>query len=95
MDLNWWSRALGPEIIIPTLVALFFGVLATCYARRGPVPRKRQRDFSAALRRLEIFKQPALRTNEFYFTFRGQPVSQVAEYRFIFAKRLPKSYSVI
>ncbi len=85
MDASWWSRALGPEVVIPTLLALGLGMVTIWYARRGPVPRERQRDFATSMRGVEIFEQPVLRTDEFQFLFRGQPVSQVAEYRFIFA----------
>lgn len=81
MDANWWSRAFGPEVVIPALL----GLLAIWYARRGPVPRERRRDFATSLRCMKIFEQPVSRTNEFHISFRGQPVSQVAEYRFVFA----------
>lgn len=88
MNVNWWNNSLGPETLISviSLVAtVFFGVLATWYARRGPVPRERQRDFSISLVRLEIFRQPDIFTSDFQFVFRGAPVSHVTVYRFIFS----------
>ena len=68
MNVNWWNNSLGPETLISVIslaATVFFGVLATWYARRGPVPRERQRDFSISLVRLEIFRQPDIFTSDF------------------------------
>ena len=81
MNEDWWNRVLAPEMIVPALI----GVIALWYAHRGPLPRDRQRDFATSVQSIEIFDQPVLRTNEFHSLFRGYPVIQVAEYRFIFA----------
>ena len=85
MDISWWNRALAPEVVAPSVLTLIFGLWAIWYARRGPVPRARQRDFAVSLRQIKIFEQPIIRTNEFQFSFRGKSVSQVAQYRLVFA----------
>jgi len=64
---------------------LILGLVATWYARRGPVPSDRQRDFAITIQRLVIFEQPIRRVEEFQFLFRNERVHQVAEYRVIFA----------
>ena len=85
MDVSWWNRALAPEVVIPSVLALIVGLCAVWYARRGPVPGERQRDFAVSLRQIKIFVQPVTRTDEFEFTFRGKSVCEVAQYRLVFA----------
>lgn len=85
MDANWLSRALAPEVVIPALITLILGTVAIWYARRGPVIKARQRDFAISVRRKEVFSPPIVRVEEFNLQFRGKPVTNVAEYRFVVA----------
>ena len=85
MDADWLSRALAPEVVIPTLITVIFGVVAIWYARRGPVIKARQRDLAISVRRKEVFLPPIVRVDEFNLQFRGKPVTHVAEYRFVVA----------
>ena len=84
MDATWWSRALGPEVVIPTLITVIFGIAAIWYARCGPVIRARQRDFAISVQRRDVVEPPVLRLNEFDLQFRGKPFTHVGEYRLVF-----------
>lgn len=85
MDANWLSRALAPEVVIPTLITLIFGIAAIWYARRRPVIKARQRDLAISVRRKEVFSPPIVRMDEFNLQFRGKPVTHAAEYCFVVA----------
>ena len=56
METSWWNRAFAPEVVIPSVLTLIVGFCAVWYARQGPVPRTRQRDFAVSLRQIKIFE---------------------------------------